>query len=655
VQLRIEVPCDGAELEVIKGRQKTLAPPPDMDTLQWAKERRRFHRKDGARPGPFIPEPHQPEIMRAWDDPRVRGVVLIGCSQYTGKSAIMANIIGRSIDLEPVNMMIVHPTIKAAERWAKGRLEPMVEATPSLGEKIPPRKARTGEQTILHRQYPGGQMFINGANAPTDLAAQTVRWALFDEVDRFEASAGHEGDPVDLGIQRTVDYGEFAKWWMSSTPTIFGRSRIEDAYANSDQRIREAKCPKCKEFFEILWEHVKFKDPDTGEKRPELAHIECPLCEKPWTEFDRKKAIRQARWRPTGVFNGVAGFRINAFVCPRADLVALARRFMAALGKPEQEQTFANTVEARAWRPKADAPPWEQLWARREKWPAHVLPEGVRALTGAADIQKDRIEVRVWGWNKGAECWHIETRILLGPTNRDEVWHALDELLDETWTLAGGGQLHLERLAVDSGAFTEEVYKWGRTYRANRRVMLVKGARESSAVVLGLPVREGVNRQGKRSKYGVRVWPIGGSKAKEWLYQKLGLPMPTEGEEFPAGFVHLSTRVSSEELKQLTGEELRSGKDRYGRLRSEWHIKPGHENHALDCWVYAYAAAIDWGLWRHSDYTWDLLDRNRKREPKKSTPEPVVMPDPPVVADAMRAGARVQKVGRRKIHRSAGF
>jgi phage terminase large subunit GpA-like protein len=624
----IEVPCDGAELELCRRRLANFAPPPIMSTNEWAKERRRFHRKDGARPGPFIPEPHQPEIMDAWDDPRVRGLVLIGCSQYTGKSAIMANIIGRAIDLEPVNMMVVHPTIKAAERWAKGRLEPMAEATECLHEKIPPRKARNGEQTILHRQYPGGQMFINGANAPTDLAAQTVRWAFFDETDRFEASAGHEGDPVELGIQRTVDYGEFAKWWMSSTPTIYGRSRIERAFEGSDQRIREAKCPKCGEFFEILWQHVLFTDPETGEKLAELAHIRCPLCEKPWTESDRRKAIRMARWRATAEFNGIAGFRINAFVCPRADLVSLARRFIAALGNPEQEQTFANTVEARSWRPKADAPPWESLWARRESYSAHALPDGVRCITAAADVQKDRLEVRVWGFGKGAECWHIETRPLLGPTNREEVWQELDKLLDETWQNASGSEFHLDRLAVDSGAFTEEVYAWGRKYRSSRRVMLVKGSKEQSAVVLGLPSKEEIGRRGKKAKYGLRVWPVGGAKAKQWLYQKLALPMPTENQEFPAGFVHLSTRVSSEEVKQLTSEELRSGKDRYGRPRMEWHVKPGHENHALDCWVYAYAAAIEWGLWRKSDAEWDRLAAEMIGPLKPSAPVAAATPAP---------------------------
>src|SRR3954451_12743505 len=99
----------------------------------------------------------------------------------------MNNVLGRDVDLEPTNTMVIFPTLADAEKWSKGRLDPMCEATPVLKAKMPSRKAGDGEQTILHRTYPGGQLFIVGSNAPSGLAAQSVRIVLFDEVDRFEA------------------------------------------------------------------------------------------------------------------------------------------------------------------------------------------------------------------------------------------------------------------------------------------------------------------------------------------------------------------------------------------------------------------------------------------------------------------------------------
>lgn len=616
-----------------------------MATREWAKARRRFHRKDGARPGPWESEPGQDEIMDAWDDPRVRRVVVMLPSQVGGKSAMMGNCMGRIIDLDPANMMVLYPTIKAAERYAKSRFEPMCEATPSLAVKVPTRKARTGEQTILHRQFDGGQLFINGANAPADLAAQTVRYLFADEVDRYEASAGVEGDPLDLAEQRLVDYGEFAKVWLSSTPTIAGVSRIERAWEQGDRQVRQAKCRHCEEYFELLWQHVIFKDPATGEKRAELAHVECPLCGACWTEADRRWACRNARWERTGEFDGTASFKENAFVCVRADLVAIARRFLNALGNPEQEKAFANTVECRTWSPKADAPKWEHLRARRETWSARRLPEGATILTCGVDVQKDRLEGRLWAWGEGGESWHVDSRVYLGSTARDDVWANLDALLDETWETVGGVELPLDRLAVDMNAFTEDVFRWAQRHRATRRLMLVRGDPRQS-VVLGMPVQTEATRKGKRSRYGMRHWPVGVDRAKEWFYGKLDLPFPAEGEPFPKGYVHLSTRTSDDELRQLTSEERRTVKDKYGRLHTQWHVKPGVRNEGLDARNYAYAGAIEFGLWRLSEAGWARLRAERGTVVAKAAkPAAEVAPQAVVVAAEQQAQAPQPRTG----------
>lgn len=639
--------------DLIRGRFRGFVPPPDMTTTGWAEERRVLSRKDSARPGRWRSEPHQPGIMDAMSDRRVRGVVLMGASQFTGKSQMMNNAIGRDVDLDPCNMMAIFPTLTDADKWSKGRLDPMCEATPCLRDKIPPRKVRDGMQTILHRQYPGGQLFIVGSNAPSGLAAQSVRKVYFDEVDRFEASAGDEGDPIELGLQRTVEYKHFAKFWMSSTPLIEGASRIAEAYAESDQRVWQSRCPHCSSgkdddtgYFQILWDHVHFQD-EEGHKRPDLTHVECPLCGAVWDEPDRLLAIETGRWLATAPFNGVAGFHINAFGCRRADLRDLAGRFVRALGNAERMKAFVNLVEARTWRPKADAPPWESLLHRRETWSASVLPAGVLLLTAAADVQKDRLEARVWGWGRNAECWHIETRVFIGNTARDEVWKNLDAMLDEHWQAASGVEIPLDRLAVDSGAFTEEVYRWAKPRRSDRRLMLVKGM-PGQAVVLGVPAATEVTRLGKRAKYGVRVWPVGGAKAKAWFYEKMKLPAPGEGDPYPPGYVHLSTRAGEDEIKQLTAEEQRTGKDKYGRSRIEWHLKPGQRNEGLDCLVYSYAAAIDAGLWRNTERAWARLEQALGGLPPAEPEETPAVPAP-AAADPAETEKRARIFGGRVI------
>ena len=86
-----------------------------------------------------------------------------------------------------------------------------------------------------------------GANSASSLASRPIRIVFMDEVDRFPASAGSEGDPVALTKKRTTTFWN-RKIIMTSTPTIKGASRIEQAFSESDQRKYYVPCPACGEF-----------------------------------------------------------------------------------------------------------------------------------------------------------------------------------------------------------------------------------------------------------------------------------------------------------------------------------------------------------------------------------------------------------------------
>jgi phage terminase large subunit GpA-like protein len=252
--------------------------------------------------------------MDACCDPRVRKVVVMAASQVVGKSQMMNNVIGRFIDVDPSNMLIMHPTIAAAEKWSIGRLDPLITETPRLHEKIQPRKSRSIGDRILHRQFRGGQMFIVGSNAPADLAAQSVRIVIADEVDRYEASAGEEGDPLELAEQRTETYPD-ALVLEASTPLIEGTSRIAADYEDSDQRIWQLKCPHCKEHFAPEGRHVVAPERADGSKDYAATHMVCGCCGTVWSEADRIRAIDDGRFLARKPFEGVAGFHINAYGC----------------------------------------------------------------------------------------------------------------------------------------------------------------------------------------------------------------------------------------------------------------------------------------------------------------------------------------------------
>ena len=71
-------------------------------------------------------------------------------------------------------------------------------------------KSRYSGNTIMKKNFAGGQLTIVGANAPTDLRGRPIKVLLADEVDAYKASAGKEGDPVMLAEQRQTTYWDYS-------------------------------------------------------------------------------------------------------------------------------------------------------------------------------------------------------------------------------------------------------------------------------------------------------------------------------------------------------------------------------------------------------------------------------------------------------------
>jgi phage terminase large subunit GpA-like protein len=591
-------------LEVVRDGLAPLRPPPRLSVAQWAKSYRRLSRRDTQRSGRWRSEPHQDAVMDAFSDPRVWKVVVMAASQVVGKTQMMNNVLGYFIDHDPSNIMVMHPTLDAAERWSKGRFDPLITETPRLRDKINPRRARDSENTILHRQFRGGQLFVVGANSPAGLAAQSVRVLLRDEVDRYEASAGQEGDPLDLAEQRTETYwnrkiGDF------STPTIAGISRIEAAFLESDQRTYELRCPhaECRAYVVVEWEHVHWDKDETRSGRArhstETAAVHCPACGARWSEPERRRAIEAGRWRPTAPFTGIAGFRINAFACRRANIPALAARWVRARGNPEREKAFVNLVCARTWEERGEAPEAERLYERRETYRRGIVPARGLVLTAGVDAQRDRLEVEVVAWGPGLESWSVDYIVLPGDPARDEVWRELGALMNRPWPREGGGEARIERLAIDSGFETQAVYAFRRRV-GDARVILVKGT-DRLPQPLGLPAWTEVTAGGRRVSRGVKLWPVGVSYLKGEFYGWLKQPMPDAPDQPAPRFCHFP-QYGREHFDQLTAEELVTRVVR-GYPRREW-VKVRPRNEALDCRIYARAAAAHLGLDRWSEERW---------------------------------------------------
>lgn len=100
---------------------------------------------------------------------------------------------------------------------------------------------------------------------------------------------------------------------------------------------------------------------------------------------------------------------------------------------------------------------------------------------------------------------------------------------------------------------------------------------------------------------------------KTELYRWLKMEWPTvealeDGAMFPPGACHFP-QYGEEFFKQLTAER-RVIRVTRGMPTAIWEKDPTRNNEALDCRVYARAAAAIYGLDRMSEYKWRQIERS---------------------------------------------
>lgn len=574
--------------------KRSFKPQPTLTLSEWSEQRRYLSREASAEPGRWKNSrvPYLREMMDEVTNPATHTIVAMMASQTGKTEGPLLNAVGYFIDQDPAPIMWVSPRVDDCKDISKNRLAPMIRDTPCLHGRVMDAKSRDSGNTILQKQFHGGHLTLVGANAPAGLAQRPIRIVLADEVDRYPASAGTEGDPIALVRARQATFWN-RKMVMVSSPTIEGISRIAREYALSDQRQWQMPCPHCDEFQRLKWEQVKW---DKGE--PLKAYIECGECGGVIAERDRQKMIKRGKWVAQAEFRGIAGFHVSALDSPFANIGELARQYEDSRGDAEQEKVFENTKLARLYRERGERPDAERIYERRESYRRGVVPDPVAVLTAAVDVQGDRLECEVIGWGPGTESWSIDYITIPGDPELDSVWRDLSEVLHRTWPGEKGGSYRLARMAIDSGFATSRVYAWAEREWDNNRVYVIKGTDNLPAAV-GRPTSPEVDSRGKgKAKRKVRVWPVGSSFLKRIVYSRLRIAKPSEGEPCPR-YMH-KPEYDREYFEQLCAEQELTVSDKRGFPKRVWQ-KLHSRNEALDLNAYNLAMCINLGLESKTD------------------------------------------------------
>lgn len=510
--------------------------------------------------------------MDAVNDPAVREVVLMKSAQI-GYTEMLGNVVGYFIDQDPAPILLVQPTLEMGEAWSKDRLAPMLRDTPALRDKVADPKARATGNTLLHKTFAGGHLTIAGANSPSGLASRPIRIVLCDEVDRYPASAGAEGDPVSLARKRSTTFWN-RKLIMGSTPTVKGKSRIEDAYNGSDQRRYYVPCPHCDHWQVLRWAQVSWP-----EGQPQDAHYACEECGSVITDADKASMLRAGEWRPTAPFNGVAGFHISELYSPWVTFGQMAQAFVEAKRLPETLKTWINTALGESWEEQGESMDETGLLDRREMFPAQV-PAGAVLLTCGVDVQDDRLELEVIGHGAGQETWSIDYQVFRGDPSQDPskspLWKQLDDYLLQEWDHESGMKLRIAATGIDTGGHcTAQVYQFCRK-RLARRVFALKGIGGEGKPLVSKPTRN--------NAAGVKLFMVGTDTMKDLIHGRLKVAEPGPG------YCHFPAERDEDWFAGLTSEKMITVLI-HGRRVRKW-VKKGSQvrNEPLDCRQYGLAA-----------------------------------------------------------------
>lgn len=608
----VDVDYEGAA-EIERAWREGLTPDPLLTVSEWSDRHRMLSSKASAEPGRWRTSrtPYLKAIMDCLSPTSpVERVVFMKAAQL-GATEMGSNWIGYVIHHAPGPMMAVWPTVEMAKRNSKQRIDPLIEESGVLAELIAPARSRDSGNTILAKEFRGGVLVMTGANSAVGLRSMPVRYLFLDEVDGYPLDVEGEGDAISLAEARTRTFAR-RKIFIVSTPTISGASAIEREYESSDQRRYFVPCPHCSHRQWLRFEQLRWE-----KGQPESAAYVCESCDAPISEHHKTWMLEHGEWRALAPENGAktAGFHLSSLYSPvgwrswREIAVAWELAVSKESGSAAAIKTFKNTELGETWVEEGEAPDWQRLVERREDYPVGSIPHGGLLLVGGADVQKDRIEASIWAFGRGKESWLVEHRVLMGDTARDAVWKQLTDLLAENWTHASGAALPLARFAVDTGFATQEAYTFVRACR-DPRVMGVKGVARGAALI-GTPTAVDISKGGKKLRRGIKVFSVAVGIAKLELYNNLrkSADVAEDGITaiYPAGFIHLP-HVDAEFIQQLCAEQLITRRDRNGFPIREWQ-KMRERNEALDCYVYARAAASAAGLDRFDERHWRELER----------------------------------------------
>lgn len=540
--------------------------------------------------------PYQKEMIDAPFEEGNRETYLMLSSQI-GKTTCELILLGYLIDREPSPILWVAPTIQMAEATSTDRIAPMLRDCPTLRDKVKPARSKDSGNKILHKEYPGGQLDLAGANSEASLASRPKRVLLFDEVDKYPESAGEGGDPIDQAVKRSATF-----WnriiYAASTPDLKGKSRIEKGFLSSDQRYFHLPCPHCDYSQPLTWESFQYSGKGTDSfDLSDLAYF-CKSCGCAIDEKAKPDMLAQGAWVKHAKSEGVAGFHCWEAYSPWVYWKDICLNYQASYQDAMRFRTWQNlSLGISAEVDDKTIYDWQALLDRAEKsdYSMGQIPSEVLFMTSGVDVQPDRLEVAILGFSEGEQLWLIDYHQIYGDTDQAEVWQDLQKVLDKKYKHPLGGFIKSSFNMIDTGYNTHNCYM---EVKKRRNWYAIKGVYGLDKDLVSKPTLKEINYRGQVIKSGIKLYSLGVDNAKNIIMNRCKINI--KGHKY----FNVPNDLTEFYAKGLLGSEVLIKKYTNGKPKYMFQEVPNVRNEPLDTTVYAYCAGILAGIAR-SNFKWE--------------------------------------------------
>ena len=527
----------------------------------------------------------------------------------------------------------------AARKWATKRYMAIcrklgIEFRASLEDK----QSRSSGNTTFAKEFDGGNIDIVSSMSSSQMASETKRIAVADEMSRWDEDLKGEGFAGDLLEARLKQWGDQSKFLAPTTPNVDG-DVFDVRYKLGTDEHFHIDCPLgCGGEFPLTWMEDGtdgFTYDFTGGVITKAFYI-CPKCKNAFFESKKPSFLKTGIWTAHNLTPPdplTASMHLNVLYSPFEDWIEVAVKHSEALEDPVKMRSYTNLYKGLPYneigtRPEAEDVkmnnvakiqqgdiPNDTLYLSigadvqrgKEKYQKMTDEELQKEIKAFGNTKKDphnqglpRIEILLLGTSWAWRTHGVTYKVFYGQTTdpNDGAFQQFREWIMEnklTFKRIDGTTILCPIVLVDSGdgERVTTVYDFCESFPGG----MVYPCKGNGAY------REGMDKKGderklsdltpyRESKIGIAtpLITVSTNLYKSKIYRNLNILRVMRSEQNPH-FISYADNFPDIFFKMLTAEEKWAD--------GSFHAK-GRRNEALDIMVYASAGAEYW-LSKHVD------------------------------------------------------